>query len=135
IADGVHVDPAIWPLILRLKPADRLLLVSDAISLAGTGEGRARVGGLEVEVIGDRVTIAGTAILAGSAIALDDAVRNLVSSGVPLPIAAAAASANPLALLGYTDRGRIATGQRADLVELDVGLTVRRVMRSGVWLV
>ena len=134
IADGIHVDPALWPLILRLKPADRLLLVSDALSLAGTGDGRARIGGLEVEVVGQRVTLVGTSTLAGSVIALDDAVRNLVGSGVPLPIAVAAASANPLAMLGFTDRGRIAPGQRADLVELDERLRVRRVMRAGGWV-
>jgi len=37
-----------------------------------------------------------------------------------LPAAVAAASRNPLALLGISDRGRIATGQRADLVELAI---------------
>ena len=41
IADGNHVHPALWPLIARLKPRDRLMLVSDALSLAGTGDGRA----------------------------------------------------------------------------------------------
>ena len=133
IADGVHVHPALWPLIARLKPVDRLLLVSDAIPLAGMGDGRARMGGLEVEVVGQRVTLVGTSTLAGSVIALDDAVRNLVGAGIALPAAVAAASRNPLAMLGVTDRGRIATGQRADLVELDDALRVRRVMRGGVW--
>jgi len=66
-------------------------------------------------------------------IALDDAVRNLVESGVALPLAVAAASRNPLAMLGVSDRGRIAAGQRADLVELDDTLRVRRVMRGGTW--
>ena len=134
IADGIHVHPALWPLITRLKPVDRLLLVSDAISLAGMGDGRARIGGLEVEVVGQRVTLVGTTTLAGSVLALDDAVRNLVGSGVPLPAAVAAASRNPLAMLGISDRGRIAVGQRADLVELDETLRVRRVMRAGVWV-
>jgi N-acetylglucosamine-6-phosphate deacetylase len=133
IADGVHVHPALWPLIRRLKPADRLLLVSDAITLAGLGDGRGRIGGLDVEVVGQRVTLMGTSTLAGSVIALDDAVRNLVGSGVALPDAVGAASRNPLALLGITDRGRLAVGQRADLVELDDGLRVRRVMRAGLW--
>ena len=36
-------------------------------------------------------------------------------------------------MLGVTDRGRIAVGQRADLVELDDDLQVRRVMRAGTW--
>ena len=52
---------------------------------------------------------------------------------MPLPAAVAAASRNPLALLGIADRGRIAVGQRADLVELGPDLAVRRVMRAGTW--
>jgi N-acetylglucosamine-6-phosphate deacetylase len=134
IADGVHVHPAVWTLVTRVKPIDRLLLVSDAVALAGTGDGRGRIGSLEVEVVGDRVTLAGTSTLAGSVIALDSAVRNLVASGVALPAAVAAASRNPLAMLGVTDRGRLAEGQRADLVELDADLAVRRVMRGGSWM-
>ena len=133
IADGIHVNPGLWPLITRLKPPDRLLLVSDAVALAGMGDGRGRIGGLAVEVVGARVTLAGTSTLAGSVIALDTAVRNLVGAGVPLPAAVAAASRNPLALLGISDRGRIAVGQRADLVELNDDLAVRRVMRAGTW--
>lgn len=133
IADAIHVHPALWPLISRLKPPNRLLLVSDAVSLAGMGDGRGSIGGLEVVVVGQRVTLAGTSTLAGSVIALDTAVRNVVASGVPLPAAVAAASRNPLALLGISDRGRIAVGQRADLVELDPQLGVRRVMRAGTW--
>jgi N-acetylglucosamine-6-phosphate deacetylase len=133
IADGIHVHPAIWPLIARLKPPDRLLLVSDALAIAGMGDVRGRIGGLEVEVRGQRATLAGTSTLAGSVIALDTAVRNLVASGVPLPAAVAAAGHNPLAMLGISDRGRLAVGQRADLVELDPELRVLRVMRAGVW--
>jgi N-acetylglucosamine-6-phosphate deacetylase len=135
IADGEHVHRSLWPIITRAKPQDRLLLVSDAISFAGMGDGRATIGGLAVEVVGQRVTLVGTTTLAGSVIALDDAVRNLVGSGVPLHAAVAAATRNPLAMLGITDRGRIAVGQRADLVDLDPGIRVRRVMRDGVWSV
>jgi N-acetylglucosamine-6-phosphate deacetylase len=134
IADGEHVDRSLWPIITRTKPVDRLLLVSDAIPMAGTGDGRRTIGGLEIEIHGLRVTLVDGGALAGSVIALDDAVRNLVASGVPLPAASAAASRNPLAMLGITDRGRIAVGQRADLVELDDALGVRRVMRGGTWL-
>ena len=133
IADGHHVDVSLWKIIARTKPTERLLLVSDALSLAGTNTERTRIGSLEVEVVDGRVTLAGTATLAGSVIALDTAVRNLVRSGIELPAAVAAAGANPLAMLGITDRGRIAVGQRADLVELDDELHVRRVMRAGEW--
>jgi N-acetylglucosamine-6-phosphate deacetylase len=135
IADGVHVHPAIWPLITRLKPAGRLLLVSDALAVAGTTEGRGRIGVLDIEVVDGRAVLAGTSTLAGSVIALDSAVRNVTSAGIPLADAVAAASRNPLALLGVTDRGHLADGQRADLVELDEDLSIRRVMRGGAWVV
>jgi N-acetylglucosamine-6-phosphate deacetylase len=133
IADGEHVDPSLWPIVTRTKPDGRLVLVSDAIPQAGLGDGPAVLGGLECVVVGNRVTLVGTTTLAGSVIALDAAVRNLVVSGHPLWFAVAAASRNPLALIGVTDRGRIAVGQRADLVELDDELQVRRVMREGAW--
>lgn len=132
ITDGQHVHPSLWPIVWRTKPADRLMLVSDALALAGMGEGRMTIGGLEVDVRGDRCVLAdGSGTLAGSVIALDTAVRNLVRQGASLPFACAAAGANPLAMLGVTDRGRIAAGQRADLVELDAELNVQRVMRAG----
>ena len=133
IADGHHVDRVLWPLALRTKPADRLILVSDGIALAGTTETHGLLGGLEVEVHGDRCTLVSGGALAGSVIALDTAVRNLARFGLDLPRVAAAASTNPLALIGVTDRGRIAPGLRADLVELDDAFDVQRVMQAGRW--
>ncbi len=134
IADGFHVHPALWPIITRTKPADRLVLISDALPLAGMGDGRTRVGGLEVDVRGGRATLVGTDTLAGSTIALDTAVRNLVREGLPLVRAVQAASSNPAALLDAHDRGRIEVGRLAHLVELDDDLRVRRVLRGEAWV-
>ncbi len=133
VADGHHVDRVLWPLILRTKPSDRLILVSDAIELAGTPLTRGSLGGLEVEIHGDRCTLVSNGALAGSVIALDTSVRNLARAGVALPVVSAAASVNPLALIGVEDRGRIVPGLRADLVELDQAYRVARVMRAGTW--
>lgn len=131
IADGHHVDPSLWPIVTRTKPRDRLLLVSDAISLAGTGDGEARLGELAVEVRAGRATLAGTQTLAGSVIALDDALRAIVAAGTPMPDAARAASGNPAQLLGLGDRGRLAAGLRGDIVALDDALVVDRVYVGG----
>ncbi len=134
IADGHHVHPALWPIVTRTKPADRLVLISDALPLAGVGDGRTTIGGLAVVVRGGRCTLDGTDTLAGSVIALDTAVRNLVGEGTALGASIAAASANPAALLGAADRGRIEVGRRAHLVELDDALRVRRVTRGHGWV-
>ena len=111
IADTLHVDPELWPLIWRLKPAERVLLVSDAIALAGSGRTRGWLGELEVVVDGDRVTLVEGGNLAGSVTALDLELANVVRAGIPLPAAVRAASANPAELLGLTDRGRLEPGR------------------------
>ena len=134
IADGQHVDRDLWPLIWRVKPGHKPLLVSDAIALAGSGATSGMIGELAVELNGDRVTLVGTDTLAGSVTALDLEVRNVVDAGGQLHDAVAAASANPASLLGLHDRGRLDVGLRADLVELDSDLRVQRVMRGGEWI-
>ena len=133
IADGQHVHPAVWDLILRAKPPGRLVLISDALAFAGTGIGRAVMSGMAIEIHEDRCTLAGTDTLAGSVIALDTAVRNVVAAGFGLPIAAAASSRNALELLGVTDRGVLAPGMLADVVLLDETFRLQRVMRGGTW--
>ena len=133
IADGHHVDPSIWPIVARAKPVDRLLLVSDAIAFGGTAIERGTIGGKQVEIAGGRCSEVGTGMLAGSVVALDAGLRNLVRAGVSLPAASAATSRNPASLLGLTDRGSLAAGQRADVVELDHQLRLQRVMCGGVW--
>ena len=134
IVDRHHASPDLWPLVTRMKPSSKLLLVSDALAIAGTRDRTGRIGGLAIQVVGGRAVLAGTDTLAGSVIGLDEAVRCLVAAGIPLHDAVAAAATNPCDLIGATDRGRIALGQRADLVELDGSLAVRRVMRGGAWL-
>ncbi len=134
IADVNHVHPALWPLVTRTKPRDRLVLVSDALPIAGMGDGRVTIGGLEVDVVDGRATLTGTDTLAGSVIALDTAVRNLVREGCSVPAAVAAAATNPAALLDAADRGRLEAGRRAHLVVLDESLRVRRVTRGAGWI-
>src|SRR5258708_38281318 len=82
IADGLHVDRSLWPIITRTKPGGRVVLVSDAIAMAGLGDGRGTIGGLAVEVGGQRGTLVGTTTLARSGIALDAAARHLVAARV-----------------------------------------------------
>jgi acyl-CoA synthetase (AMP-forming)/AMP-acid ligase II len=85
IADGHNVRESVWPLILRAKPADRLILVSDGVSFGGTSTRTGLLGGLEVVIDGDRCVLVDGGNLAGSVIALDTAVRNVARSGIALP--------------------------------------------------
>lgn len=87
IADMAHLHPQSLKILLQMKSPDRILLVSDSVKGPGWGHGPIRG--------------AGGALL-GSGIALADAVKNLVSLGVPLEQALKFASDNPVKYLGIT---------------------------------
>jgi N-acetylglucosamine-6-phosphate deacetylase len=129
ILDTHHVDPVAFLAARAAKPA-RLLLITDAIRASGRPEGRSELGGQQVEVRGGTVRLPdGT--LAGSVLTLDAALRNAVAAGVPLSEAAQLTAGVPAAYLGLGDRGRLEAGLRADVVEMDAELRVRRVVARG----
>jgi N-acetylglucosamine-6-phosphate deacetylase len=131
IADGVHVDPCVVQLFLQAKGREHAVLITDAISAAGMGDGHYRLGPLEVEVRGNRCEYQGR--LAGSVLTLDRAIRNVVSSaGWSLQDAVQLATRNPARLLGESDRrGVLATGCVADMVALAADGTVMQTMVAG----
>jgi N-acetylglucosamine-6-phosphate deacetylase len=131
IADGVHAHPAALALALRAKGAHRIALVTDAIAAAAAPPGRYRLAGVEVLSDGTSARLAdGT--LAGSTLTLDAAVRNMVRlAGATPPQALAMASTIPAQAIALSDRGRIAAGQRADLVLWSADLAVETVILSG----
>jgi N-acetylglucosamine-6-phosphate deacetylase len=117
IADLVHVHPAGLALAFAAKGADRIVLVTDAVSWPEPVDDAPRLGD-------------GT--LAGSCLTMDRAIANVVQhAGVPLPDAIRAASTNPADLMGAADRGRIEVGARADLVGLDADLRVATTWIAG----
>jgi N-acetylglucosamine-6-phosphate deacetylase len=130
IADGIHVHRSMLQLLWRIK-GKRLVLVSDATAAAGLSSGTYRLWGQKIVVKGARAEIHGGR-LAGSTITMLDAVKNMIKlAGLNLPQALRLASANPAAVLGLTNKGRIAPGFAADLVLLDTKLEPLLVMVEG----
>ena len=101
IADGIHLPRPALRAMIRAKGPGRAVLVTDAVAAAGARPGRYGFAGMEIEGGEDgSVRLPGTRTLAGSALTLDRAVRNLVDWKVAdLPGAVAMASAAPAALL------------------------------------
>jgi N-acetylglucosamine-6-phosphate deacetylase len=132
IADGVHLDPAILKLILRQKSAERVSLISDAVSPAGLGDGEYQIWGETIRVENGR-TQNSRGSIAGSVITMLDAVRMMLSLGASESDVARMASLNPARLLGIdNDCGSIQEGKRADLVALDRDGDVRMTLVGGV---
>jgi N-acetylglucosamine-6-phosphate deacetylase len=130
IVDGHHLADDTVRVVWRAA-GQRLVLISDAVAAAAAPDGDYTLGGAvairsEYGVVRDR---AGS--LAGSTLSMPAAVRNLHALGVPLAAALAAASEAPARMAGRDDLGRIEPGERADLVVLDDGLEVERVLLAG----
>jgi N-acetylglucosamine-6-phosphate deacetylase len=130
ITDGIHVDPGLLAPLARAIGDERLLLVSDALPLAGSRLRSVLTPGSSARIEGGRA-VHPDGTLAGSLSLLDGMVAGAVRSGIPLPLALRAASENPARLLGLEDRGRVMPGARADLVVVSVGGLLRRVLRRG----
>ncbi|GMA42198.1 N-acetylglucosamine-6-phosphate deacetylase [Mobilicoccus caccae] len=138
ITDGTHLHPAIYREYARRVGAERVALVTDAMSAAGMCDGRYLLGSLAVEVVEGTARVAGTETIAGSTATMDQLFRFAVTHGghtgdAALLHAARQTSVNPARTVGAEDAA-LTPGGRADLVVLDADLQVDRVMTTGRWL-
>jgi N-acetylglucosamine-6-phosphate deacetylase len=112
IADGLHVDPQMIRLLIKMKGVDKVILVTDIANI-GTTDGS----------------------LIGSSIKLFQAVSNMVNWGiVSFQQAIQMATLNPARIMGLENKiGQIEKGKRADLVIWDKkSLKVKHVIANGI---
>ena len=132
IPDLLHVHPG--AILAALRAIPRLYCVTDSTAAAGMADGNYQLGRQQVTKCLGGVRLAdGT--LAGSALTMDQALRNLVDVlGLGLEPASRCLSTHAAEHLGLTDRGRLTEGAWADAVVLDSDLALRGVLVEGEWL-
>jgi N-acetylglucosamine-6-phosphate deacetylase len=142
IADGVHIDPALYRHITACAGADRVSLVTDAMAAAGMPDGPYRIGPLAVDVKDGVAHLAGTDTIAGSTATMDrlfrfavdhSAANGAARSDEALLLAVRQSSVNPARALGLPSPV-LAGGAGADLVVLDAELAVAAVLYRGEWV-
>ena len=133
ISDGVHIHPSVVRAVFQLFGAGRVILISDSLRATGMPDGRYPFGGQEIEVHGNRATMADDPnTLAGSVSDLMACMRSAVSFGIPLHDAVRAAAVNPAQVLGIFDRlGSLDVGKTASLAILDQDLNLKDVFFRG----
>jgi N-acetylglucosamine-6-phosphate deacetylase len=140
IVDGIHLPAAFLKAAIAAKGVSRSVLVTDASTPAGAAPGRYPLGEQWVDLTADdRVVLAGQNKLAGSALRMHHAVRNVMRlAGVALKDAVAMATTNPARICGVPGRsGGLVPGDRADVVvfRYDAGsgaMHVEATYMSGV---
>jgi N-acetylglucosamine-6-phosphate deacetylase len=130
IVDGQHLAPDTVRVAWRAA-AGRFALVTDAVAAAAAPDGEFMLG--TVPVRAERGVVRGKdGMLAGSALTMVEAVRNLHALGATLEESLSAASAVPARIAGRRDLGRLEPGAPADIVVLDDRMEVVRVLVGGV---
>ena len=138
IADGIHMPPPLLKLAYKIKGADRIALITDAMRAAGMPEGESVLGnidsGLKVLVEDGVAKLPDRSSFAGSVATADRLVRTMIAmADVPLPEAVRMMTATPARIMKMEDSiGTIATGMMADLVIFDQDITITNTFIKGV---
>jgi N-acetylglucosamine-6-phosphate deacetylase len=139
ICDGVHVPPVAIRAASAAKGTGGVVLITDSTFGAGLLPGEYETPwGFRVNVApGDAARIStpghpGHGLLAGSALTMDQGMRNL-SRWLSLPTHAlwAVGTSNPARVVGLEDKGAIRVGADADLVLWDDQLQVLMTWVAG----
>jgi N-acetylglucosamine-6-phosphate deacetylase len=131
ICDTVHVNPALFGMMAKLK-GEKLVLITDNIGPAGLPDGEYESGSLPVTLKSPYCNLHDGTI-AGSVYHLNEAIRNFREhTTLPLPEVVKAASLNPATLMGEEKlRGSIKPGKRADIFIADRDFKVKSTFILG----
>jgi len=132
IADGFHLSPYILNLVYKIKPKDKIILITDSMMATGLSDGKYLLAGQEVVVENGKATLA-SGTLAGSTLTLNRAVKNMVEKvGVKIEDAVYMASYSPALLLGLQNKkGSIELGKDADITVFDRNFQVKMTIVEG----
>ncbi len=130
IVDGKHASKEMVDLAFKLKGAEKILMITDAMRAKYLADGEYDLGGQKVYVSDDEAKLLdGT--LAGSILKMNDAVRNMREyTHCSLESIVQMTSANQAQRLNVPNKGSIAVGMDADVVILtsshEVWMTICR---------
>lgn len=131
IADMVHLAPATAKLILRVKGADRVILISDGSMISGLPDGDYDMDG-RIRYVRDGVSRNANGNLASSTVSMAQGARNLRRLGVSIEEISRMGALNPARALGIDSfTGSIGDGQRADVLVCDGTLNCTAVFAAG----
>jgi len=131
IADGFHLDDVCGRLALKVKPENKVFLVTDAMQHVGCEQKEFTFFDRKITLKGGKLT-SSTGELAGSALDMATAVKNAhLKMRVSLAQALRMAGVNPATYIKQPKLGRIRVGCRADLVALTPDFKVLSTWIAG----
>jgi N-acetylglucosamine-6-phosphate deacetylase len=133
ICDGVHVHPELVKMLLREKPLDNIVMITDALKPTKQQGGPMTAGGVScmLNAEGAFVSAADPDLFLGSALTMLQGVRNVVNWEIPLEQAVRMSSSNPARIYSFDKQGLLVPGYKADIVVLDRNLQMKGLFIDG----
>ncbi|WP_291566400.1 N-acetylglucosamine-6-phosphate deacetylase [Clostridium sp. UBA2485] len=132
IADTIHVHPALFNILEKVKGEDKIILISDAMRAACMKLGNYDLGGQKVLVSHGRAALEdGT--LAGSLLTLDKAVKNMrAHTKLKLEKIIKMVTINPASAIGIDSmKGSIKVGKYADFTVFNENMDILYTIVEG----
>jgi N-acetylglucosamine-6-phosphate deacetylase len=131
IADGAHVHPDLFKLLLRDKSIDKIVLITDGLKPTTQTSGPFFANGEEVVFHDGLFHRKLDDVIAGSGLTMIRGVQNMVRFGFSVEDAAKTAGTNPALVMRYRSKGTLVPGMDADITVFDKDFTVRAVLVGG----
>lgn len=133
ICDKIHLCPDMIKLAFKCKPAENILLISDAMEATGLPDGNYQLGGLAVVVSEGAARLASNGALAGSTLQMNMALKNVLEvTGKALPEVIQTTAWNQALDLKLDKLGKLEPGFIADVTVLADDFSVAAVFVDGV---
>jgi N-acetylglucosamine-6-phosphate deacetylase len=137
VADGKHLPAPLLKLVYKIKGADRIVLVTDAMRAAGENTTESVLGnirsGLKVIIEDGVAKLPDRSAFAGSVATADRLVRTMINiADVPLYDAVKMMTATPAAIMKISNKkGSLRRGKDADIIIFDKDINVNMTMVEG----
>ena len=132
IADGRHLPPELIKMIYKIKGVERIALISDSLSLAGTDIKSGRMQSTEFIIEDGVCKLLDRSAFAGSIATADRLIRVLTRDvGIPMCESVRMISEIPARIMRLDSKGTLDAGKDADITVFDENIDVHAVFVGG----
>jgi N-acetylglucosamine-6-phosphate deacetylase len=134
ICDGTHIHPELVKMLLRDKPLDNIVMVTDSLKPTKQRSGPCTANGIVCTVGSDGafVSLDDPNLILGSGLTMLQALRNVIEWEIPIQQASQMSSTNPARIYNLPKQGMLVPGYKADIVVLDQNLQMKGLFIDGV---
>ncbi len=132
IVDGIHVNPEVVKMLYKIKPLNKIMVITDSAPAKGMPDGDYMFGELEIVKTGDTITTKIDGALAGSIANMHMCFKNIMKfTGCSLEEASIMTSTNQAEYLGIDNLGEIKEGYLADILVINKDHIIKQTISKG----